>query len=456
MESLATYADCLDRFRNRDYAAAYACFDGFLGRTDVSPIQRARSRRNMADCLYEMHLAGRAPAKWQAMFQACLDSYFNDLSQVDPGDLSPAPLADLFGLVLRFVVDTTPVEDIRERVVATHARFLADGRPRLAVGDVVEVVRKTIDRERHNVARDDHAARATAVAEATLDVLGESPSFARERAATLDTLADIAYFHPRARQTDVERYALVAGYLRNALTADPHDAFAREFLRHVERLRSVTLQIKRFGHDVGNRLENIRRISSGLKALVPSHGDGHRLLLEIDQDLKSLRVLGAIINGAQPEQSDWKFIDPAELVEKMIHGRRWPATCLTVTEAAVPWEICPDFLQVALDNLFRNAVEAYGRSGRPIPAEPCRVTIDHAARTISVSDSAGGIDPKLRETIFDPYVSSKGVSLGTSGLGLTNARVAIEAQGRHCSLDLADPQPPDGAEFIIRLPTDTL
>ncbi len=456
MEPLPTYADCLDRFRNRDYAAAYACFDGFLRRPDVPPLQSVRSRRNMADCLYEMNQAGQAPANWQAMFQSCLDSYFGALSKVDPGELSPAPLVDLFGLVLRFIVDTTPVDDIRPTVVAMHSRFLADGRPRLAVGDVVEVFRKTIDRERHNVARDDHAARATAVAEALLDVLGDCSALAKERAATLDTLADIAYFHPRAAQTDVERYALVAGHLRNALAADPHDAFAREFLKHVERLRSVTLQIKRFGHDVGNRLENIRRISSSLKALVPTHGDGHRLLLEIDQDLKSLKVLGAIINGTQPEPSDWKAVDPADLVAKMIHGRQWPATCLTVTGAAVPWDICPDFLQVALDNLFKNAVEAYGRSGRPIPAEPSRVTIDHAARTIRVRDSAGGIDPKLLETIFDPYVSSKGVSLGTSGLGLTNARVAIEAHGRGCSLDLAAPQPTDGAEFVIRLPTNTL
>jgi signal transduction histidine kinase len=453
MHVVPSYADCLDRFRNRDYAAAFSCFDRYLTRSDLAAMDRVKANRNVADCLVEMQRSGRAPENWRAMFHSCLDAYFRALAEVDPNLLSPAPLVELFGVVLRFIVDTESVDAIRRRVVAAHGRFLAEGRPRLAVEHVIETFRKTIDRERHNVTRDDHAARATAVAEALLDVLPEGPDLAKERAATFDTLADVAYFHPRATQTDVERYTLVAGHLRDALAADPRDAFAREFLKHVERLRSVTLQIKRFGHDVGNRLENIRRISSTLKGFVANHGEEHRLLLEIDRDLKSLKVLGAIINGAQPEPSDWKLADPADLVRKMIRGRGWPATCVAVAGDPAQWEICPDFLQVALDNLFRNAAEAYGRSGRPMPAEPVGVTIDHAARTISVRDSAGGIAPTL-ENIFDPYVSSKGVSVGTSGLGLTNARVAIEAHGRGCSLDLATPQPAAGAEFVIHLRTD--
>ncbi len=445
------YQRCLGAFRAKDYGAALPCFEEYLARDELSAREQAMTRRNVAECLVELALAGQPVAKLQARFLSNLDGYFAALTAVAPEELSPKPLAELFAYVLRYVLQTAPADEVETEAVEAHARFMTEGRPRLSDEEVIDVFRKTLDRERHNVDRHDHAARASAIAEALLAVLGDTPKMGRQRAATYDTLADIAYFHPRNDQTDVERYSIVAGHLHEALAADPHDAFAREFLKHVERLRSVTLQIKRFGHDVGNRLQNIKLVTSRLKRSVTSEEE-RQLLHEIDRDLKSLKVLGAIINRTQPEPSDWTAADPTELVDQIIQGRGWPASCLTLVGDPLPWEICPDFLQVALHNLLKNAVEAYGRSGRRVPAEPCRVTIDHPARTITVRDHAGGIDPHL-DNIFDPYVSSKGVSIGTSGLGLTNARAAIEAHGKGCSLDLAVPQPPDGAEFVIRLPT---
>jgi len=451
MDSREHYQRCLHAFRGKDYAAALACFEDYLRQDKLSGRDLAMARRNVAECLVELDVAGQSTPDLQTRFSRNLDGYFAALAAVPPTDLSSKPLAELFASVLRFILQTAPLAETRQRIVAAHARFMAEGRPRLADEEVVDAFRKTLDRERHNVDRHDHSARATAVAEALLAVLGDTPAMARQRAATYDTLADIAYFHPKNGQSDVERYTLVAGYLQESLAADPQDGFAREFLKHVERLRSVTLQIKRFGHDVGNRLQNIKLVTSRLKASVATEEE-RQLLHEIDRDLKSLKVLGAIINRTLPEPSDWAVVDPAELVRQVIQGRGWPASCLALVGEPTPWEICPDFLQVALHNLVKNAVEAYGRTGLAMPAEPCIVTIDYAARTITVRDHAGGIDPSL-ENIFDPYVSSKGVSIGTSGLGLTNARAAVEAHGRACVLDPAAPQPIDGAEFVIRLPT---
>ena len=445
------YDRCLNAFRVKDYGAALLCFEEYLDRDELSARERAMARRNVAECLVELDLAGHSVADLQGRFLSNLDEYFAALATVPPTELSPKPLAELFACVLRYVLQTAAADAVKSEAVKAHARFMTEGRPRLSDEEVIDCFRKTLDRERHCVDRHDHAARATAVAEALLEVLPCTPAMGRQRAATYDTLADIAYFHPRNDQTDVERYTLVAGYLHQALAADPHDGFAREFLKHVERLRSVTLQIKRFGHDVGNRLHNIKHAMSRLKTTVVTDEE-RRLLHDIDRDLKSLKVLGSIINRTQPERSDWMVTDPADLVRHVIQGRGWPPSCLTLVGDPIPWEICPAYLQIALHNLLKNAVEAYGRSGRQPPTEPCYVTIDYPARTITVRDTAGGIDQHF-DNIFDPYVSSKGVSVGTSGLGLTNARAAVEAHGKGCSLDLAVPQPPDGAEFVIRLPT---
>jgi len=452
MDAPEHYQQCLNAFRVKDYASALSCFEEYLGRDALSALDRAKACRNVAECLVELDLAGQPVPRLDERFASNLDAYFTALAAVaSTNDVSPKPLAELFACVLRFILQTATVDTVRHQIVQAHARFLSEGRPRLSDEEVIEAFRKTLDHERHNVDRHDHAARATAIAEALIDVLGDAPALGRQRAATYDTLADIAYFYPRSDQTDVERYTQVAKYLQEALDAHPQDSFASEFLKHVERLRSVTLQIKRFGHDVGNRLQNIKLVTSRLKASAASEEE-LQLLHEIDRDLKSLKVLGKIINRTQPEPSDWTVADPAALVRQMIQGRGWPASCMTLVGDSIPWEICPDFVQVALHNLLKNAVEAYGRSGCPTPVEPCRVTIDYFARTITVRDFAGGIDPLLKN-IFDPYVSSKGVAVGSSGLGLTNARAAIEVHGKGCSLDLALPQPPDGAAFVIRLPT---
>jgi signal transduction histidine kinase len=66
---------------------------------------------------------------------------------------------------------------------------------------------------------------------------------------------------------------------------------------------------------------------------------------------------------------------------------------------------------------------------------------------LTVRDNAGGIDPRIRDRIFEPYVSTKAVKQ-TTGLGLSNARAIMALlDGR---LDLAAIQPADGSEFTLQ------
>lgn len=100
-------------------------------------------------------------------------------------------------------------------------------------------------------------------------------------------------------------------------------------------------------------------------------------------------------------------------------------------------------LRRVLHNLVENAVQAGGA--------PVRVSWregDDARAEVTVDDSGPGIDHDVRESLFEPYVTSK--ETGT-GLGLAiSKKIAIEHGG---SLELSDqPSPLGGARFVLTVP----
>ncbi len=117
-------------------------------------------------------------------------------------------------------------------------------------------------------------------------------------------------------------------------------------------------------------------------------------------------------------------------------------------------------LQRVLLNLVQNARDAIGhRPGGEISIG-CECTADgqawlpepaHLAGVpsvlIRVRDNGPGIDPALRDRIFEPFFSTKGAS--GSGLGLATARETVERHGG--TLRVVNPAA-GGAEFQLLLP----
>ncbi|MBX3131610.1 MAG: HAMP domain-containing protein [Polyangiaceae bacterium] len=96
----------------------------------------------------------------------------------------------------------------------------------------------------------------------------------------------------------------------------------------------------------------------------------------------------------------------------------------------------------ALINLLRNAVQAVASSGRVV----VHLARDEHEATLHVDDDGPGIDPELRDAIFDPYVTTK--SEGT-GLGLAIVKKIVVEHGGFIT---AGASPLGGARFTVRLP----
>ncbi|MCC6556905.1 MAG: HAMP domain-containing protein [Polyangiaceae bacterium] len=124
-----------------------------------------------------------------------------------------------------------------------------------------------------------------------------------------------------------------------------------------------------------------------------------------------------------------------------------------VPEAEMPAAIDREMLHRALTNMVRNAAQALRDArGGPEPQASSwgRIRVsareDGAQHVIDVDDDGPGIDPLVRDTVFDPYVTTK---RDGTGLGLSIVKKIIVDHGGTIDV-LASPL--GGARFEIRLP----
>jgi signal transduction histidine kinase len=97
---------------------------------------------------------------------------------------------------------------------------------------------------------------------------------------------------------------------------------------------------------------------------------------------------------------------------------------LQFIHAGVPesWTFDPDHLARAVENLLLNAIAHSPRGGRI----ELGVAADAATLRIHVQDEGVGLDPAVREQIFEPFVTGREDGVG---LGLTLARAVAVAHG---------------------------
>lgn len=182
------------------------------------------------------------------------------------------------------------------------------------------------------------------------------------------------------------------------------------------------------------------------------------------------RLLSEFLDFARAQVTRVQELDAGDLVHKAVQLAKAHPDCVPgvdVTVAVSPESLLldadEDMLHRAVFNLVLNAIQA--ASARPDLAQNgAHVHIDirvareetGAARRrdirwngdsieIAISDDGAGIPEALRDTLFEPFVTTK---TGGSGLGLAVVHRAVEA---HQGLVLVDALQP-GTRFTILLP----
>jgi len=204
-------------------------------------------------------------------------------------------------------------------------------------------------------------------------------------------------------------------------------------LRELEGLRdSLTHMI---AHDMRSPLQALRLAVDGLRFALPNPS------AEIDETLqaandsvtKLMEMITQMLEVSRLESSQLKpklaAVDAVALARQVVTAqcRLIGARSLTFVEAEpIQLELDPDLIRRVLDNLLGNATKFTAADGQ------IEVSVERRGEDLafSVRDDGPGIDPGLTAKIFEKFAQVQGdkARLG-SGLGLTFAKMAVEAHG---------------------------
>ena len=244
--------------------------------------------------------------------------------------------------------------------------------------------------------------------------------------------------------------------------ADQAEAELREVqaeLAHVARVTTIGELTAAIAHEVNQPLTGL--VSSGNACLhwlagEPPNLEAARRAIQrmIDDGARAGEVIGRIraLIKKSPPRKDWLNINDtiAEAVA-LVRGEVQRNSVALKTEFSNDLPLVHGDriqLQQVILNLIMNAIEAISGSRQAQRDLLVASTKDDSnAVLVTVRDSGPGIDPTVRNRLFEAFFTTKSDGMG---MGLAISRTIIEAHGGQL---WATPDMPKGAEFQFRLPT---
>ncbi|MGB0865135.1 MAG: sensor histidine kinase, partial [Granulosicoccaceae bacterium] len=226
-------------------------------------------------------------------------------------------------------------------------------------------------------------------------------------------------------------------------------------LAHSERLASVGRFAAGVAHEIGNPLTGIDSLAQNL-----AHESDSEIVLSTGENIiKQTRRINDIVKSLLAFSRRESTGDSARESFPLHACIDDAIELMNLDPATRPIELssnCPKNLEISADrqkilqlvlNLLSNACAA-SEAGDKV-----KVLVRAAGEncTIEVQDQGSGIDEAARDSIFDPFYTTKPVGKGT-GLGLSLVHSIVEEHGGRISLDSS---PGKGSSFKITLPTNT-
>jgi signal transduction histidine kinase len=204
-----------------------------------------------------------------------------------------------------------------------------------------------------------------------------------------------------------------------------------EVLR-AEQLAAVGQVAAGVAHELRNPLAAIKMlVQTGLEG-EPASGLPPDDLAVIEHEIRRMeQYLKTFLDFARPPRSERRRTDLLAVIRRalaLVEGRAAQKKVTVLLEPAaagpVTLEIDPEQVNQVLVNLLLNALDVLPRGGTvrvEVEERPATATVE-----VRVHDNGPGIAPRVRERLFEPFVSGKEDGLG---LGLSICKRLIEAHG---------------------------
>lgn len=227
-------------------------------------------------------------------------------------------------------------------------------------------------------------------------------------------------------------------------------------LVHVSRLTAMGEMASSLAHELNQPLSAIASYMKGSVTLLSAETpdlDKLRSALDRagDQALRAGDIIKRLREFVAKGETEHSLEDPAKIMEEASalalvgvkdHDVR---VDLRLTRDAGPVVVDKIQIQQVALNLIRNAVDAMVEAPRRELAIEVRAEDEDTVR-ISVADTGPGLDPQIRERLFQPFMTTKANGMG---VGLSICRTIIEAHGGRI---WAEDNVTGGATFHFTLP----
>ena len=210
---------------------------------------------------------------------------------------------------------------------------------------------------------------------------------------------------------------------------------------------------RRFAADAGHELRTPLTSAQATLSTLARHPDlpAERRVAMAQDAQESHRRLVTLLDGLQDlargdAAAPHVPLDLSDLADRVLAevSARHPAVRF---DSAIPeTPVVIDGWEPGLVSLLENLLENSARHGAP--GNRVRVSLD--GRTLTVEDAGPGIDPALRERLFEPFERGDHPDRPGSGLGL--AIVAQQVSHHGASIAIERSAALGGARFVVRFP----
>jgi signal transduction histidine kinase len=227
-----------------------------------------------------------------------------------------------------------------------------------------------------------------------------------------------------------------------------------EALVRSEKLALAGLMAARVAHDIRNPLSSIKMQTQLVGARLRGDAETQAQVGAVLRDIQQVEtVVKDLIELARPGELKRRVMPLNDVIRDVLSQLGPQLTYRKIVvdadlaEALPLVEIDPDRFRQMLINVLGNAADAMTTGGTL--RVMTRTGVGQSTVVLDVCDDGIGIDPAIRDRVFDPFVSTKRDGVG---LGLVNARAVIESHGGTIELFSVEPK---GTCARMTLPADT-
>jgi PAS domain S-box-containing protein len=229
---------------------------------------------------------------------------------------------------------------------------------------------------------------------------------------------------------------------------------AEESLRQAETMSTMGRLAARIAHEINNPLAGIQSAFLLIKDAIPLTHPHIKYVGAIEREIQRIsQVTRQLYETYRPETESsthapvQTVVGDAVAFLEQVNRNTGVSISVELGGIAAVVRLSDSLLRQCIYNLAQNAIEASPPGSRVLVSG----SIDGGDFVLRVRDHGPGVPPDLRESIFDPFISTKPSQLSTGGMGmgLSLVRRAVDAAGG--SIEVIDAAG-GGAEFVARIP----